>query len=819
METKEFVAQMDQAEAVARGQDLPKKAERGQNFFLRYIEKRKAEGNAAVTAVLCFGFLLLGFLFAKTTVLFGAIPLGVGLLCAKKEKLPEVTLGVALGLLSLGMAGLVYGAVGAVALLIRFGVSVPGEGRRFLPDCKAHFHEAPELRVATATLSGVLIGGYQLLAGGITTPSLLFGLGMVLLTPLSAVAFMLAFEDAPALENVVGLAPMPQQSRKEKLLWQAGSLLLLMAVTFALRGVELFGISLALTFAAAVTFFAGKRFGGIHGMVTGLATGVAVLPLYAPAFGLAGLLSGVLWSLGGFFALGLGVAAGAVWSSFIGGLTGFLTVFPEISLAAVALLPALKKVKKDDISEEEQDFSPAAMANAVCFVENATEEETDTEEKMLKLSSALASLTKLYQNFRQALTAPKLEASLSTAHQLCTKRCEGCAHHAGCWGDENKGEEGVIQGYIATAVDKLYRGEPLEGLELPAEIKNACAVPDAILEDARTAVGEWMQSEDRREDGMHPTLAYEAAASMLRDIVRAERGRKHENPKQEEQLKTALRRLGVSCKWVSVRGQKQKTVQIGGVRRKLPQDTAEQLQETVETLCGGKFSPFAVLQNEGEWVMEAHSVKKYTAETAVVMRSALPEQVSGDTVRCYEKQDGQFCVVLSDGMGSGQAAAAVSGLCASFLQKLMEAGCHRTTAVKLLNQTIRSASDVGSTTLDLAEIDLLHGDVTFLKAGASASYVKRGTQLFRIRSKTIPLGLMSTPDTEKTRFHLEAGDVVVLLSDGISQMPEDSPALCALLAADWGEQSLQESAGHILSAALSSGERADDMTVVLVRVS
>jgi len=161
----------------------------------------------------------------------------------------------------------------------------------------------------------------------------------------------------------------------------------------------------------------------------------------------------------------------------------------------------------------------------------------------------------------------------------------------------------------------------------------------------------------------------------------------------------------------------------------------------------------------------------------------------------------------------------VSGLCASFLQKLMEAGCHRTTAVKLLNQTIRSASDVGSTTLDLAEIDLLHGDVTFLKAGASASYVKRGTQLFRIRSKTIPLGLMSTPDTEKTRFHLEAGDVVVLLSDGISQMPEDSPALCALLAADWGEQSLQESAGHILSAALSSGERADDMTVVLVRVS
>ena len=53
---------------------------------------------------------------------------------------------------------------------------------------------------------------------------------------------------------------------------------------------------------------------------------------------------------------------------------------------------------------------------------------------------------------------------------------------------------------------------------------------------------------------------------------------------------------------------------------------------------------------------------------------------------------------------------------------------------------------------------------------------------------------------------------------GISQMPEDSPALCGLLAADWGEQSLQEAAGKILSAALVSGERADDMTVVLLRI-
>lgn len=818
METKAFMQEMDATrDDVERDAPLPRAKEKEirkrKNPLFDYIEKRKAKGNVTVEALLSIGFLALGFLFSKTVVLFGAIPLGIGLISARRQRLPEMGLGMALGLFSMGSVGLVYGLATLFALGLRLMFSYPKKESRFLPQSPGYFSEAPELRVTAALVTGVLLFGYQVLAGGFSVAALQFGIATVVLTPLSTLAFYLAFENAPAPEAVLGIAPIPDQTPKEAMLWKVGMLLTLGALVFSLAGVELFGISLSLALVSALAFFAGKRFGGLWGMVTGLALGGVVLPLYAPAFGLAGLVSGVLWPLGGFFALGLGVAGGTVWSAFVGELTGFLTVFPELSMVAVLLLPLLKKVKRE--GAEPGLATAGQAAEAICFVE--TPSHTKGEEDMLSLSSTLGGLAKLYRHFVSDLSAPQIENSVASAIALCAKRCQGCAHQSGCWG-KAEGENAPLEQYITALVDRLYRKTGLEGLTLPEVTKNACAVPDAILEDARTAVGEAVLLGKGAKEDPYPTLEYEVASAMMRDIVRQKQAKEKDNPKAKEGVMALLKEQKISYGQVSVKGQKSKAVLVSGLYRKPSEETLAALHQGIETVCGGKFSPFLVEHQGDGWYLFCTNRKKYTAETAVVMRSATPDQVSGDTVRYFEREDGSFCVLLSDGMGSGRGAAAVSGLCVSFLEKLLSAGCHRTTAVKLMNQTVRSLGEVGSTTLDMAELDLLHGEAVFLKAGAAASYVKRGTQLFRIRSKTIPLGLLKTPDTEKTRFSLEAGDVVILLSDGISQMPEDSTALCSVLAADWGEESLSESAGHILSAALSSGERADDMTVVLVRI-
>jgi stage II sporulation protein E len=139
------------------------------------------------------------------------------------------------------------------------------------------------------------------------------------------------------------------------------------------------------------------------------------------------------------------------------------------------------------------------------------------------------------------------------------------------------------------------------------------------------------------------------------------------------------------------------------------------------------------------------------------------------------------------------------------------------TVLKILNHTIRHKRRECSATVDLFTVDLYRGDAEFLKSGAAPSYIKRGSSIFRIKSKTAPLGLMKSVDAEKIKVELESDDYVIMLSDGIAQSAEDTPWLLDLLSKP-PKRNLKEYADHILSAALKNLNRTDDMTVLVTKV-
>jgi stage II sporulation protein E len=130
---------------------------------------------------------------------------------------------------------------------------------------------------------------------------------------------------------------------------------------------------------------------------------------------------------------------------------------------------------------------------------------------------------------------------------------------------------------------------------------------------------------------------------------------------------------------------------------------------------------------------------------------------------------------------------------------------------------VRTREDECSATVDLFSYDLVYGNATFIKSGAAPSYMKRGPEVFRVRSRTMPLGLLKTPDAERINVEVHAGDILVLLSDGIAPENEDPAWLISLLAEEDGTD-LQALATRIVAEAVSRGER-DDSTVGLVRIS
>jgi stage II sporulation protein E len=215
--------------------------------------------------------------------------------------------------------------------------------------------------------------------------------------------------------------------------------------------------------------------------------------------------------------------------------------------------------------------------------------------------------------------------------------------------------------------------------------------------------------------------------------------------------------------------------------------------------------------------MEMKSVRRFRADTCRTYRAADSGSVSGDTITFFENDRDYFYALLSDGMGHGSRAALTSGVCSVFLERMLGAGNSKTTSLRLLNNLIRMGGEESGATVDLLELDLLSGQASFIKSGAAPSYVKRGDNLFRIRSKTVPIGLTEVLDAEKIRFDVEPGDVIVMLSDGICQSGEDAPWLMEILSGDFSGE-LSPIAERIVGVAAGTHDRRDDMSVALIRV-
>ena len=64
------------------------------------------------------------------------------------------------------------------------------------------------------------------------------------------------------------------------------------------------------------------------------------------------------------------------------------------------------------------------------------------------------------------------------------------------------------------------------------------------------------------------------------------------------------------------------------------------------------------------------------------------ERVSGDSAAHFETEDGTLCLLLSDGMGCGEAAQRESSMAARLLERFLRAGIDAPPALKTLNSAL-----------------------------------------------------------------------------------------------------------------------------------
>lgn len=213
----------------------------------------------------------------------------------------------------------------------------------------------------------------------------------------------------------------------------------------------------------------------------------------------------------------------------------------------------------------------------------------------------------------------------------------------------------------------------------------------------------------------------------------------------------------------------------------------------------------------------------YHLLTGVAKAVKETEKISGDNYSFYEADDGRMVVILSDGMGSGEKACRDSERVIELLERLLEAGFRKESAIQLINGALASSGqEENMSTLDLCDINLYTGESEFIKVGAACTYIKRGHLVDRLSAQSFPMGVFGQLEVETLYRTLQNGDYVIMLSDGVLDAlsqgigEEMLPEIIGKM--DYSNPN--EIANQILTYCLkqSGGQIRDDMTVMVTGI-
>ncbi|MBR3560750.1 MAG: SpoIIE family protein phosphatase [Oscillospiraceae bacterium] len=160
----------------------------------------------------------------------------------------------------------------------------------------------------------------------------------------------------------------------------------------------------------------------------------------------------------------------------------------------------------------------------------------------------------------------------------------------------------------------------------------------------------------------------------------------------------------------------------------------------------------------------------------VSQRARDGERVSGDSALSFEPESGRVCLLLSDGMGSGEEARQESAQAVRLLERFLRSGVDAAGALRTLNSALnlRAETTDSFTTVDLLTLSLRSGEGEVCKYGAAPSYVKRDDRVWRIGCTCLPAGLAEDAvPPETTHVRLGAGSYFVMVTDGVADASDD----------------------------------------------
>lgn len=216
---------------------------------------------------------------------------------------------------------------------------------------------------------------------------------------------------------------------------------------------------------------------------------------------------------------------------------------------------------------------------------------------------------------------------------------------------------------------------------------------------------------------------------------------------------------------------------------------------------------------------------KFMIQVGVSKTTKSDSEMSGDSSCQARLHDGKYMLAISDGMGSGENAKKSSSTAIKMLERLLTSGFDKDVSLGLINSTISlNCKEDMFSTIDIGILDLVKGNIEFIKNGAAPSYIKHRRHVEIIKSVSLPAGILDNVDLVVYDKDISDGDIIVMCSDGIIESNTEynnKEVWLRDVLENIETDNVQKIADIIISEAIDNGYGVakDDMTVFVIKVN
>lgn len=760
--------------------------------------------------------LLIGFLLGRAMILSHltpfALPFFASVYMMRRKKAPIVLIGLAVGALTVSMGNSFYTLLSGIFFLLTY--------KTF---SKFHKDEMKVISFYVLTISFISKCCYFYIIQH-QNFTMYDSMMAVVEASLSFILTLIFMQSIPLLS----LRKRKKTLKTEEVV---SLIILLASVLTGTIGWSMYDLSiehilsryLVLIFA----FVAGATVGSTVGVVTGLIFSLANVSSFYQMSLLA--FSGLL---GGLLKEGrkVGTAIGLLIATLLIGMYGEAKAPLIVNIYESAVAIFLLFLTPQSLTAKLAKHIPGTNEHTQEQQQYIRKIRDITANRVEQFSSVFQALSKSFSQYDQWRDHDGEEREIDYfLSNVTEKTCQTCFKKEHCWAKNFNKTYDLMKKVIhetengdGTIPHRVHR-------EFDKHCTKAKKVEDAILQELTFYQANQKLKLQVKESRKLVAEQLLGVSEVMGDFAKEIQRERENHHKQEEMILDALQDFGLDIEHVEIY-----SLNVGNVDidMTLPYCNGHgECEKIIAPLLSDILGETIVVQKEecasypdGFCYVTFRSAQAFVVETGVAHAAKGGGFVSGDSYSTIDLGTRKYAVAISDGMGNGERAHHESNETLRLLQTILQSGIEEKVAIKSVNSilSLRTTDEIFST-LDLAMIDLQNASVRFLKIGSTPSFIKRGDRVLKVESSNLPMGIIQEFDVDVVSEQLKAGDLLIMMSDGIFEGPkhvENYDLWMRRKIREIETKDPQEIADLIMEEVIRtrSGMIEDDMTIVVSKV-